>query len=57
MKKLSRCAVPGAVYQTELTPLSYLRRSAEVCPDKTAIVYGERRYTYTEFAEATVNGL
>jgi hypothetical protein len=29
--------VPGALYQTELTPLSYLRRSAEVCPDKIAI--------------------
>jgi len=44
--------VSGAVFQTELTPLSYLRRSAEVYPDKTAIVYGERRYSYAEFAEA-----
>ncbi|MDT7627291.1 MAG: hypothetical protein QOF99_8192 [Pseudonocardiales bacterium] len=44
--------MPGAVYQTELTPLSYLRRSAEVYPDKTAIVYGDRRYSYAEFAEA-----
>ncbi|MCU1650743.1 MAG: long-chain-fatty-acid--CoA ligase, partial [Pseudonocardia sp.] len=44
--------MPGAVYQTELTPLSYLRRSAEVYPDKTAIVYGDRRYSYTDFAEA-----
>ena len=42
----------GAVYQTELTPLSYLRRGAEVYPEKTAIVYGDRRYSYREFAEA-----
>ncbi|GAA5156788.1 AMP-binding protein [Pseudonocardia eucalypti] len=39
------------VFTTELTPLSYLRRSAEVFGDKTAIVYGERRVTYAEFAD------
>ncbi|WP_037079440.1 acyl--CoA ligase family protein [Pseudonocardia spinosispora] len=39
-----------SVFTTQLTPLSYLRRSAEVYPDKTAIVYGERRVTYAEFA-------
>ena len=38
------------VWITPLTPLSFLRRSADVYPDKTAIVYGERRYTYAEFA-------
>ena len=43
-----------AVWNTQLTPLTFLGRSAEVYPDKTAIVYGERRYTYREFAaEAT----
>jgi fatty-acyl-CoA synthase len=37
-----------------LTPLAFLRRSAEVFGDKTAIVYGERRHTYRDFAaEAT----
>jgi fatty-acyl-CoA synthase len=42
------------VWITPLTPLSFLRRSADVYPDKTAIVYGERRRTYAEFAaEAT----
>lgn len=42
------------VWNTPLTPLAFLRRSAEVYPDKTAIVYGERRHTYAEFAaEAT----
>ena len=39
---------------TALTPLAFLRRSADVFPDKTAIVHGERRLTYREFgAEAT----
>jgi fatty-acyl-CoA synthase len=43
-----------SVWNTQLTPLAFLRRSADVYPDKTAIVYGERRHTYAEFAaEAT----
>ncbi|WP_232660696.1 acyl--CoA ligase family protein [Pseudonocardia sp. TRM90224] len=42
------------VWNTPLTPLAFLRRSAEVYPEKTAIVYGERRHTYAQFAaEAT----
>jgi len=32
-----------------LTPLSFLRRSAEIYPDKEAIIYGRRRHTYREF--------
>src|SRR6266700_8295945 len=39
------------VYRTELTPLSFLYRSASVFPDKTAIVHGDRYYTYRAFAE------
>jgi fatty-acyl-CoA synthase len=39
------------VYRTELTPVSFLRRSAYVFPDKEAVVYGDRRYTYKEFEE------
>jgi fatty-acyl-CoA synthase len=35
---------------TELTPLSFLARSAGVYPDKTAIVHGAHRWTYAEFA-------
>jgi fatty-acyl-CoA synthase len=35
---------------TELTPLSFLRRSAEVFPGKTAVVHGSRRQTYAELA-------
>ncbi|GAA1245258.1 AMP-binding protein [Pseudonocardia aurantiaca] len=38
------------VWNTPLTPLAFLRRSAEVFPARTAIVYGERRHTYEEFA-------
>ncbi|HEV7980683.1 acyl--CoA ligase family protein [Amycolatopsis sp.] len=39
---------------TPLTPLAFLERSAEVFPEKTAIVYGDRRITYRDFAaEAT----
>ncbi|HZQ76564.1 MAG TPA: acyl--CoA ligase family protein [Acidimicrobiia bacterium] len=38
-------------YRTELTPISFLRRSASVFPDRTAVVHGERRYTYREFED------
>ncbi len=40
------------VFRTELTPLSLLERSAAVFGDKDAIVYGDRRLTYREFAAA-----
>jgi fatty-acyl-CoA synthase len=43
-------------YRTQLSPLSFLRRSAAVYPDKTAIVHGDRRATYRELA-ARVNRL
>ena len=39
------------VSNTELTPLSFLERSARVFPDKIAVVYGERQLTYRELAE------
>ncbi|MFC4272801.1 AMP-binding protein [Sneathiella chungangensis] len=32
-----------------LTPLTFLPRSAEVYPDKTAIIHGDLRFTYREF--------
>ena len=38
------------VYRTELSPVSFLCRNAYVHPEKTAIVYGDRRYSYGEFA-------
>lgn len=39
-----------------LTPLSFIDRSAKVYPDKTAIIHGDKRYTYAEFG-ARVNRL
>lgn len=39
------------VYYEPLTPLSFLRRSAYVFREKTAVVYGARRYSYTQFFE------
>src|ERR687898_360643 len=39
------------VYRSELTPVDFLRRSAYMFPEKTAVVYGDRRHTYAEFEE------
>ncbi|PZT86978.1 MAG: acyl-CoA synthetase [Gordonia sp. (in: high G+C Gram-positive bacteria)] len=36
-----------------LTPLRFLERAAEVHPDKTAVIDGERSWTYAQFAEHT----
>src|SRR6266480_1193612 len=44
-------AMEEKVYRTELTPVSFLERSASIYPDKTAVVYDDRQYTYREFAE------
>jgi len=41
----------NAANYAPLTPLSFLRRSAEVYPGKAAVIHGERRYTYLEFHE------
>jgi fatty-acyl-CoA synthase len=49
-------AVEHKVYRTELTPLSFLRRSAYVFPEKEAVVHGGRRYSYRQF-EQRVNRL
>ncbi|HEU5379524.1 MAG TPA: acyl--CoA ligase family protein [Ktedonobacteraceae bacterium] len=38
------------VYRTELTPVSFLERGVLVFPNKIAVVHGQRRYTYQEFA-------
>src|SRR6266545_5221224 len=44
------------IYRTELTPISFLRRSAYLFPDKLAVAHGHRRYSYCQF-EARVNRL
>jgi len=46
--QISNTATP---YRTELTPVSFLRRSAYVWPDKVAVVHGDRRYTYRQLEE------
>ncbi|MGV6803182.1 MAG: AMP-binding protein, partial [Ruegeria sp.] len=33
---------------TPLSPLSYLERTAAVCPDYTSVVYGDRRYSWAQ---------
>jgi fatty-acyl-CoA synthase len=40
----------NAANYVPLTPLAFLRRSADVYPGKVAVIHGERRYTYREFA-------
>jgi fatty-acyl-CoA synthase len=45
-----------SVSRTELTPVSFLQRTAYVFPDRVAVVHGERRYTYRQL-EARVNRL
>jgi fatty-acyl-CoA synthase len=44
-------AKPTSVYRTELSPVSFLERSAFVLPEKVAVVHGDRRYTYRQLAE------
>src|SRR5438093_6141323 len=39
------------VYRTELTPVSFLVRTAAVFPETIAVIHGERRYTYRELYE------
>ncbi len=38
------------VYRTELSPLSFLERSASLFPDKIAVVHGDRQFAYRQFA-------
>ncbi len=40
-----------SVFRTELSPACFLKRSAYIMPDKTAMIHGERRYTYHQFYE------
>lgn len=48
-----RLVEPTAVSRTELTPLNFLSRSAEVFPNKEAVVYGDLCWSYADFyAEA-----
>jgi fatty-acyl-CoA synthase len=44
-------AAAGKVFRTELNPVDFLYRAAYIYPEKTAVVDGERRYSYRELAE------
>jgi len=39
------------VSRTELTPVSFLRRTAALYPDRVAVVHGGRRFTWSEHLE------
>lgn len=39
------------VYRTELTPVSFLERSALIFPEKVAVIHGQRHYSYLHFAQ------
>ncbi len=41
----------NAANNVPLSPLSFLRRAADVYPDKVAVIHGDRRHTYREFYE------
>jgi fatty-acyl-CoA synthase len=42
---------PGKVFRSELNPVDFLNRAAYMYPEKIAVVHGERRYSYQQFAE------
>jgi len=39
----------ASVWQDTLSPVAFIERSASVFAEKTAVVYGDRRYTYAKF--------
>ena len=40
---------PNPANYVPLSPVSFLKRAASICPDKTAVIHGARRYSYLEF--------
>jgi acyl-CoA synthetase (AMP-forming)/AMP-acid ligase II len=44
---------PDPASITQLTPLLFLERAADVFPEKIAIIYRDRKLTYRQFKEAT----
>ncbi|MBV8987226.1 MAG: AMP-binding protein [Solirubrobacterales bacterium] len=51
MSEISDVPEVQHAHRSELTPLSFLERSEFVYPDKVAVVYEERRYTYREMGD------
>ncbi len=46
-----RDRVGGKVFRSELNPVDFLRRAAYMYPGKTAVVEGDRRYSYSQLAQ------
>ena len=44
-------AEANKVFRTELNPVNFLIRAAYVYPEKTAVVDGQRRYSYAQLGE------
>jgi fatty-acyl-CoA synthase len=44
---------PNPANYVPLSPVSFLERAARVWPQRTAVIYGERRFSYAEFAART----
>jgi len=42
---------PGAANRTELSPIVFLPRAAEIYPDRVAVIHGAARITYANFYE------
>jgi fatty-acyl-CoA synthase len=45
---------PSAANRTTLSPVVFLRRAAEVYPDRAAVIHGERRWNYAQTYERAV---
>ncbi len=57
---INREGAPAKVFRTEMNPVDLLARAASVYAEKSAVVHGDRRYTYAEFGERAwrlANGL
>jgi len=42
---------PNPANYVPLSPVSFLRRAAHIYPNRVAVIHGDRRYTYAQFAE------
>ena len=42
---------PNAANYVPLSPVSFLGRAAGIYPNRVAVIHGDRRYTYAQFAE------
>ncbi len=42
---------PNAANHVPLSPISFLKRTAEVYPEKTAVIHGDQQWSYRQFAQ------